>query len=114
MSRPDREPMRLTIVTGISGSGKSLAIRVLEDAGFYCIDNLPVAFLADVVDALEDEGHDKIARLGRCPDRQVDWPTCAASSASAACAATMSRCCSSTPGPTRWSSAIPRPAGAIR
>jgi UPF0042 nucleotide-binding protein len=53
--------MHLTIVTGISGSGKSLAIRVLEDAGFYCIDNLPVAFLADVVDALEDEGHDKIA-----------------------------------------------------
>ncbi len=53
--------MRLTIVTGISGSGKSLAIRVLEDAGFYCIDNLPIAFLGDVVDALEDEGHDKVA-----------------------------------------------------
>jgi UPF0042 nucleotide-binding protein len=53
--------MRLTIVTGISGSGKTLAIRVLEDAGFYCIDNLPIAFLGDVVDALEDEGHDKVA-----------------------------------------------------
>ena len=53
--------MRLVIVTGISGSGKSLAIRVLEDAGFYCIDNLPIAFLADVVDGLEDRGHHQIA-----------------------------------------------------
>ncbi len=53
--------MRLVIVTGISGSGKSLAIRVLEDAGFYCIDNLPIAFLADVVDGLEDRGHHEVA-----------------------------------------------------
>ena len=53
--------MRLVIVTGMSGSGKSLAIRVLEDAGFYCIDNLPIAFLADVVDGLEDRGQHEVA-----------------------------------------------------
>ncbi|MEE8429012.1 MAG: RNase adapter RapZ [Gammaproteobacteria bacterium] len=37
--------MRLVIVTGLSGSGKSVALRTLEDAGYYCIDNLPVALL---------------------------------------------------------------------
>lgn len=40
--------MRLVIVTGLSGSGKSVAVRQLEDIGYYCIDNLPVQFIADV------------------------------------------------------------------
>ena len=40
--------MQLIIVTGISGSGKSLAINVLEDAGYFCIDNLPVQYLLEV------------------------------------------------------------------
>lgn len=38
-------PMQVVIVTGLSGSGKSTAIHVLEDLGFYCIDNLPVALM---------------------------------------------------------------------
>ena len=33
------------IITGLSGSGKSTALAALEDAGFYCIDNMPVALL---------------------------------------------------------------------
>ena len=37
--------MRLVIISGISGSGKSVALNVLEDAGFYCIDNIPVGLL---------------------------------------------------------------------
>ena len=37
---------RLIIVTGLSGSGKSVALRTLEDLGYYCIDNLPL----DLVD----------------------------------------------------------------
>ena len=37
--------MQFVIVTGLSGSGKSLAVNALEDIGFYCIDNMPVAFL---------------------------------------------------------------------
>ena len=53
--------MQLIIVTGISGSGKSLAINVLEDAGFFCIDNLPVQYLLDVAMSLEKEGQDKVA-----------------------------------------------------
>jgi len=53
--------MQLIIVTGISGSGKSLAINVLEDAGFFCIDNLPVQYLLDVAMSLEKEGQNKVA-----------------------------------------------------
>ncbi|MFM8330261.1 MAG: RNase adapter RapZ [Candidatus Methylumidiphilus sp.] len=37
--------MKLVIVSGLSGSGKSIALETLEDCGFYCIDNLPVALL---------------------------------------------------------------------
>lgn len=37
--------MRVVVVTGLSGSGKSTAIHVLEDLGFYCIDNLPVTLI---------------------------------------------------------------------
>ena len=40
--------MRLVIVTGLSGSGKSVAVRQLEDIGYYCIDNLPVQFISSV------------------------------------------------------------------
>lgn len=45
------DDMRLLIISGLSGSGKSVALHVLEDLGFYCIDNLPAALLkAAVVD----------------------------------------------------------------
>ncbi len=40
-----RQAVRVLIVTGLSGSGKSTAIHVLEDLGFHCIDNLPVTLL---------------------------------------------------------------------
>jgi UPF0042 nucleotide-binding protein len=43
---PQVEVMQVVIVTGLSGSGKSTAIHVLEDLGFYCIDNLPVALIS--------------------------------------------------------------------
>ncbi len=52
---------RVIIVTGLSGSGKSIAIRQLEDSGYYCIDNLPSGFLAVVVHDLSEHGHTKIA-----------------------------------------------------
>ncbi len=42
--------MRLVIISGRSGSGKSIALHALEDLGFYCIDNLPLSFLADLED----------------------------------------------------------------
>ena len=37
--------MRFVIVSGMSGAGKSTALKVLEDFGFFCVDNLPVALL---------------------------------------------------------------------
>ena len=42
--------MKLVIISGLSGSGKSIALDTLEDCGYYCIDNLPVALLEDFVD----------------------------------------------------------------
>ncbi|HJQ74820.1 MAG TPA: RNase adapter RapZ [Gaiellaceae bacterium] len=45
--------LRLVVVTGLSGSGKSTAIKVLEDLGFYCIDNLPVALIPRFVELWE-------------------------------------------------------------
>lgn len=41
--------MKLLILTGLSGSGKSIALDTLEDSGFYCIDNLPITLLDDFV-----------------------------------------------------------------
>ncbi|QWF71178.1 RNase adapter RapZ [Methylomonas paludis] len=42
--------MKLVIVSGLSGSGKSIALGTLEDCGYYCIDNLPVLLLEDFID----------------------------------------------------------------
>ncbi len=41
---------RLLIVTGVAGSGRATAIRVLEDLGFYCVDNLPVVLAGSVIE----------------------------------------------------------------
>ncbi len=49
--------MKLVIISGLSGSGKSIALDTLEDCGYYCVDNLPVALLQNFVDhvMLEDK-----------------------------------------------------------
>jgi UPF0042 nucleotide-binding protein len=41
--------MRLIIVSGLSGSGKSVALNVLEDLGYYCIDNIPISLVQSLV-----------------------------------------------------------------
>ncbi|MCU0811372.1 MAG: RNase adapter RapZ [Thiobacillaceae bacterium] len=53
--------MQIVLVSGLSGSGKSIAIAVLEDAGYYCVDNLPLAMLESLVEHLGQEGHERIA-----------------------------------------------------
>ena len=53
--------MQLVLVSGLSGSGKSIALDVLEDSGYYCVDNLPAALLLDVVKFLGEAGHDRAA-----------------------------------------------------
>lgn len=44
--------MRFVIVTGMSGGGKSTALKMLEDAGFYCVDNLPVSLIDKFVELI--------------------------------------------------------------
>ncbi len=46
--------MRLIVVSGQSGAGKSVALRVLEDLGYYCVDNLPVNLLNDFVKSVSE------------------------------------------------------------
>lgn len=55
---------RILIVTGQSGSGKSSALQVLEDLGYYCIDNLPLALLPEIVGKLDQENNLEQLALG--------------------------------------------------
>ncbi len=56
------ESKRIVVLTGMSGSGKSTAIRALEDAGYFCIDNLPVLLLPRLTELAELSG--SATRLG--------------------------------------------------
>ena len=48
--------MQLVIISGRSGSGKSIALQALEDLGYYAIDNLPAMLLGSLVDELREQG----------------------------------------------------------
>ena len=52
--------MKLIVVSGRSGSGKTIALRVLEDLGYYCVDNLPVTLLPQLVNETRGR-HDQLA-----------------------------------------------------
>ncbi len=52
---------QLIIVTGLSGSGKSIALRALEDSGYYCIDNLPATMLPQIATHLAGANHERVA-----------------------------------------------------
>jgi UPF0042 nucleotide-binding protein len=53
--------MQLVLISGLSGSGKSVALNVLEDSGYYCVDNLPAQLLQQTVDLLRRAGHSRAA-----------------------------------------------------
>ena len=53
--------LELVLITGMSGSGKSVALHALEDAGFYCVDNLPPELLLPFIDLEEQHGVKKVA-----------------------------------------------------
>lgn len=53
--------MQLIIVTGLSGSGKSIVLRALEDYGFYCIDNLPATLLPQISQHLDGHNQQRVA-----------------------------------------------------
>lgn len=52
--------MRLIIISGLSGSGKSVALHVLEDLGYYCIDNLPAALIKAAIDEVESSSEQAV------------------------------------------------------
>ncbi|HSN82520.1 MAG TPA: RNase adapter RapZ [Polyangiales bacterium] len=56
------EAPQLVLVTGLSGAGRSTALRVLEDAGFFCVDNLPPALVPELLDLVSNEG--RLRRVG--------------------------------------------------
>jgi UPF0042 nucleotide-binding protein len=53
--------VQLFLISGLSGSGKSIALKVLEDSGYYCVDNLPADLLAALVEHLQRAGYRNIA-----------------------------------------------------
>ena len=69
--------MQLVLLSGVSGSGKSVALRALEDAGYFCVDNLPADLIGALADYARARGEPKVAisadarsreSLGRLPD----------------------------------------------
>ena len=60
MAEPQAQ-MQLLLLTGMSGSGKSIALNALEDLGYYCVDNLPAKLLPEGVDYLRDSSHPHVA-----------------------------------------------------
>ncbi len=53
--------MQLILISGLSGSGKSVALRLLEDNGYYCVDNLPATMLTAVVALYSEQGYQQVA-----------------------------------------------------
>jgi UPF0042 nucleotide-binding protein len=57
--------LHVVVVTGMSGAGRSSALRVLEDLGFYCVDNLPPQLAPDLLRLLADgEGKPQLTKVG--------------------------------------------------
>ena len=53
--------MQLVVISGLSGSGKSIALNVLEDSAYYCVDNLPAKLLNGLLQFLAQEGYERVA-----------------------------------------------------
>ena len=69
--------MQLVLLSGLSGSGKSVALKALEDAGYFCVDNLPADLIAPLADYANARGETRVAisadarsleSLARLPD----------------------------------------------
>ena len=45
---------RLIIISGLSGAGKTIALNTLEDIGLYCVDNLPISLLSNLISQIID------------------------------------------------------------
>jgi UPF0042 nucleotide-binding protein len=69
--------MQLVLISGVSGSGKSVALKALEDAGYFCVDNLPAELVGPLADYAATRGEERVAvsadarsreSLGRLPE----------------------------------------------
>ncbi|MFN3986689.1 MAG: RNase adapter RapZ [Rhodocyclaceae bacterium] len=63
--------MQVVLISGLSGSGKSIALNVLEDASYYIVDNLPATLLPQLIEHLRNNGYERVAvavdvRSGAC------------------------------------------------
>ncbi len=104
----------VVLITGISGSGKSVALHALEDAGFFCVDNLPPELLRDFI-RLEHERFTHRVAVAVDVRNAVSLPQLRAADPST-CRPKACTCvrCFSTPAPTRWCGAFPKRAVRIR
>jgi len=64
---PDAPVRRFVLVTGLSGAGKSQALRFLEDLGYYCVDNLPASLVPTFAELIT-HGDEALARVAICVD----------------------------------------------
>ena len=55
--------LKIVIVSGLSGSGKSFAIKALEDMGFFCVDNLPSALVPKFVELVTELPHTMTGKI---------------------------------------------------
>ncbi|MBN2125713.1 MAG: RNase adapter RapZ [Deltaproteobacteria bacterium] len=69
--------MRVILISGLSGSGKTMAIKALEDVGYYCVDNLPILLLPKFLELCEQSGG-KISKVAVVKDirEEASYPVC--------------------------------------
>ena len=70
------EGTRLILVSGLSGSGKSVALHALEDLGYYCIDNMPAALLQALIEEVsrfDDRTTSRVPCRGSHPPARRRW-----------------------------------------
>lgn len=60
---PHTQPIRIVVLSGLSGAGKTVALRAFEDLGFYCVDNLPTGLLPSLYRALTDGGRGALSGI---------------------------------------------------
>ncbi|NII11517.1 RNase adapter RapZ [Oleiagrimonas sp. C23AA] len=63
MSEQTDNPTHVIVLTGMSGGGKTIALRALEDLDFYCVDNLPAALLPELVETVDTSRGDERTRI---------------------------------------------------
>ena len=69
----ESKTMRIVIVSGTSGSGKSSALNQLEDLGYYCVDNLPIALVSFLIEHFSQQSSANHKGLAICIDIRTEY-----------------------------------------